>query len=137
MKWSEGLVARLCLTLCDLMDCSPTASSVHGILRQEYWSELPFPSPGDLPKPGVEPRSPTLQADSLPPDPPGNLKKTNLLLKFATYGSFYAYKIRWQIRFLLIFTEQTIVMKLLKWSWVWCTFLLLLNSVWSQQYPWH
>ena len=75
------------------MDCSPTASSVHGILGQEYWSELPFPSPGDLPKSGVDPRSPILQADSLPPDPPGKLRKTNLLLKFAIYGSFYAYKI--------------------------------------------
>ena len=36
-----------------------------GFSRQEYWSGLPFPSPGDLPDPGVEPRSPALQADSL------------------------------------------------------------------------
>ena len=40
--------------------------------RQEYWSGLPFPSPGDLSNPGVEPRSPTLQADALPSEPPGN-----------------------------------------------------------------
>ena len=39
--------------------------------RQEYWSELPFPSPGDLPDPGIEPGSPTLQADALPSEPPG------------------------------------------------------------------
>ena len=39
--------------------------------RQEYWSELPFPSPGDLPNPGMEHRSPALQADSLPSKPPG------------------------------------------------------------------
>ena len=39
--------------------------------RQEYWSGLPFPSPGDLPNPGIEPRSPALQADALPPEPPG------------------------------------------------------------------
>ena len=39
--------------------------------RQEYWSGLPFPSPGDLPNPGIEPGSPTLQADALPPEPPG------------------------------------------------------------------
>ena len=39
--------------------------------RQEYWSGLPFPSPGDLPDPGMEPRSPTLQADALPSEPPG------------------------------------------------------------------
>ena len=42
-----------------------------GFSRQEYWSGLPFPFPGDLPNPGVEPRSPTLQADALPPEPPG------------------------------------------------------------------
>ena len=40
--------------------------------RQEYWSGLPFPSPGDLPGPGIEPRSPTLWADALPSEPPGN-----------------------------------------------------------------
>ena len=39
--------------------------------RQKYWSGLPFPSPGDLPNPGIEPGSPTLQADALPPEPPG------------------------------------------------------------------
>ena len=39
--------------------------------RQEYWSGLPFPSPGDLPDPGIEPRSPTLQADALPSELPG------------------------------------------------------------------
>ena len=37
--------------------------------RQEYWSGLPFPSPGDLPDPGIEPRSPSLQADALPGKP--------------------------------------------------------------------
>ena len=37
-----------------------------GFSRQEYWSGVPFPSPGDLPDPGIEPRSPALQADSLP-----------------------------------------------------------------------
>ena len=40
-----------------------------GFSRKEYWSGLPFPSPGDLPDPGVEPRSPALQADSLPSEP--------------------------------------------------------------------
>ena len=39
--------------------------------RREYWSRLPFPSPGDLPDPGVEPGSPALQADPLPSEPPG------------------------------------------------------------------
>ena len=42
-----------------------------GFPRQEYWSGLPFPSPGDLPNPGIEPRSPALQADALTSEPPG------------------------------------------------------------------
>ena len=42
---------------CDPMDCNPPGSSVHGISRQEYWSGLPFPFPGDLPNPGIEPMS--------------------------------------------------------------------------------
>ena len=42
-----------------------------GFSRQEYWSGLSFPSPGDLPDPGIEPGSPALQADSLPTEPPG------------------------------------------------------------------
>ena len=42
-----------------------------GFSRQEQWGGLPFTSPGDLPNPGTEPRSPTLQADSLPSKPPG------------------------------------------------------------------
>ena len=60
--------AQLCLTFCDPMGCSLpwTAPLTMGFSRQEYWSGLPFPSPGDLPNPGIKPRSPTLQADSLP-----------------------------------------------------------------------
>ena len=45
---------------------------------QEYWSGLPSPSPGDLPDPRIEPRSPALQADALPSEPPGN--DTNIYL---------------------------------------------------------
>ena len=50
-------------------------SSIHGIpsmefSKQEYWSGLSFPSPGDLPDPGIEPGSPALQADTLPSEPP-------------------------------------------------------------------
>ena len=42
-----------------------------GFSRQEYWSGLPFPSPGELPDPGIKPRSPALQVDTLPFEPPG------------------------------------------------------------------
>ena len=54
-----------------LMDCTPPGSSIHGFSRQEYWSGLPFPSPGDLPNPEIKPRSSTMQADSLPTELPG------------------------------------------------------------------
>ena len=45
-----------------------------GFSRQEYWSGLPFPSPGDLPNPRIEPESPALQADAVPSEPPGKSK---------------------------------------------------------------
>ena len=58
---SESEVAHLCPTLCDPMDSSlHQAPPSIGFSRQEYWSGLPFPSPGNLPDPGIEPRSPTL-----------------------------------------------------------------------------
>ena len=71
VKWNEVKVTRSCPALCDHMDCSLPGSSVHGILQARYWSGFPFPSPGDLPNPGIEPRSPALQAYSLPSEPPG------------------------------------------------------------------
>ena len=67
----ESFVAQLCPTLCDPVDYSPSGSSVHGILQARYWRGLTFPPPGDLPKPVIKPRSPELQADSLPSEPPG------------------------------------------------------------------
>ena len=69
-KWTSE-VTQSCPTLCDPMDCSPPGSSVHAIFQQECWSGLPFPSPRDLPDPGIEPRPPALQAGALPSEPPG------------------------------------------------------------------
>ena len=63
----------VCVLSCDTKDGSPPGSLSIEFSRQEYWSGLPFPAPGDLPKPGIEPLSPTspaLQADSLPTKPP-------------------------------------------------------------------
>ena len=54
-----------------------------GFSRQEYWSGLPFPSPRDLLNPGIKPRSPTLQADALPSEPPG---KPNLSSRWFNYS---------------------------------------------------
>ena len=50
-----------------------------GFSRQEYWSGLPFPSPGDLPYPGIEPGSPAFQADALTSEPPGKKKHVSFL----------------------------------------------------------
>ena len=52
-----------------------------GFSRQECWSGLPFPFPGDLPDPGIEPGSPALQADTLPSEPPGKLIVKSLIGK--------------------------------------------------------
>ena len=62
------LVAQSCLTLYNPMDCSSPGPSAMEFSRQEYWNG-PFLSPGDLPDPGIEPRSPVLQADALPSEP--------------------------------------------------------------------
>ena len=64
---SESEVTQSCPTLCDPMDCGPPGSSPMGFSKQEYWSGLPFPSPGDLPDPGIGPGSPTLEAVILEP----------------------------------------------------------------------
>ena len=65
-------VTQLWPTLCHPMGCSPLAPLSMGFSRQEYWGGLPVPSPGDPPDPEIEPGSLTLQADSLPSEPPGS-----------------------------------------------------------------
>ena len=59
-----------CPTLVTPWTVAKQASLSLEFFRQEYWSELPFPSPGDLPEPGIEPGSPALQANSFPSEPP-------------------------------------------------------------------
>ena len=73
-QFYKSVVLATHLCACSVIQSSPTlcdpmglpGSSVHGILRQEYWRGLPFPSPVDLPIPGIDPGSPALQADALP-----------------------------------------------------------------------
>ena len=81
------LVPQLCLSLCDLLDCSLPGSSVHGILQARI---LEYP-PGDLPDPGIKSRPPALQADSLPGEPMilGCLNQQNVMLihTFTQYSS--------------------------------------------------
>ena len=66
MPGGSGLVAKSYPTLVTPWTVARQAPLSMGFPRQEYWSGLPFPSPGDLPDPGIEPSYPALQADSLP-----------------------------------------------------------------------
>ena len=73
------LVTQSCLTLCDPVDCRPPAFSVHGdSLGKNTVVGCHTLLQGDLPNPGIEPKSPILQADSLPAEPPGKPKNTGV-----------------------------------------------------------
>ena len=71
------------------------ASLTMGFSRQEYWSGLPCPPPGELPNPGIEPRSPTLQADSLPSEPPGKPQNTGVGILSLLQGNFPTQESNW------------------------------------------
>ena len=68
-------VTQSCLTLATVAYQAPPPMEFS---RQEHWSGLPFPSPGDLPYPGIEPRSPALQADALPSEPRGKFHMSKI-----------------------------------------------------------
>ena len=87
---SESEVAQSCPTLCDPWTVAHQAPPFMGFSRQEYWSGLPFPSLGGLPNPGIEPRSPELQADPLPTEPPEKTGKTivNIILNGENLKAF-------------------------------------------------
>ena len=70
---SESEVTQSCPTLCDPMDLANQVLLSMGFPRQEYWSELPFPFPGDLPNPGIKPMSPTLAGGFFTTEPPGKI----------------------------------------------------------------
>ena len=76
------LVAQSCPTFCNPMDCSSPCSSVYGFSRQGYWNGLPFPSPENLPNTGIKPRSPALQADSLPFELQASERGTSLAVQW-------------------------------------------------------
>ena len=78
------LVAESCPTLCDPMNCIVHQAPLSmRFPRQESWSGLPFPSPGDLPDPGIEHGSPAWQADSLPLSPQGSWHKNSPITPMA------------------------------------------------------
>ena len=75
------LVTQSCLTLVTTWTCDHQAPLSMEFSRQEYWSGLPFPPLGDFPDPGIEPGTPTLQADSLPSKSPGYFSVSILLVE--------------------------------------------------------
>ena len=77
-------LAQLYLTLCDSMDSHSGPLSME-FSRQAHWNGLPFSSLGDLPDPGIEPRSPTLKADWLPCGPPGKPVYTHTYVYIFTH----------------------------------------------------
>ena len=79
------LVAKSCQLFCNPMDCSWPGSLSMGFTRQEYWRELPFPPPGDLPNSGIEPRSSELQLDSSLSEPQGKSMFCHMLLLSSLY----------------------------------------------------
>ena len=68
----DGLVSKMCPALVTPWTVAYEAPLSTGFPRQEYWSGLPFSSPGSLPNPGIKPRSPAFQADSSPTEPLGS-----------------------------------------------------------------
>ena len=103
-------VAQSCLTLCDH---DPMDDTVHSILQAEYWSGQPFPSPGHLLNPGIEPRSPALQVDSLPAEPQGKPKSTGVgsltllqgifPIQESTWGLLHCRQILYQLSYTPVF----------------------------------
>ena len=85
-------VAQSCPTLCDPMDYT-----VHGILQARILEWVAFPFSRDLPNPGMEPRSPTLQADSLPAEPQGKPKNTGVESLFLLQRIFLSQELNWDL----------------------------------------
>ena len=100
-EWAEAQQIRRQGLSAPLVARSPTCPGGGGLLpsrvsllsmgfpRQEYWGGLPFPSPGDLPNPGVKPGSPALQADSLPTESPGKPCKYGILHEFMVPSKYF------------------------------------------------
>ena len=102
-----GVCVCVCVCLCVLSPFSRVqlfatlwtvilhAPQSMGLLRQEYWSGLPCPPPGDLPYPGIEPGSPASQADSLPSEPPGKPRNTGESSLPLLQGIVPVQKLKW------------------------------------------
>ena len=79
------LLSRVRLS-CNPMDCSPPAPLSMGFPRQEYWSGFPFPSPGNLPDPGIKPTSPAWAGVFFTTEPPGKSPRGNMYCRSLQYS---------------------------------------------------
>ena len=96
MKESESEVTQWVWLFATLWTVAYQAPLSMEFSRQEYWSGLPFPSPGDLPDPGIEPWSPALQADALPSEPPGNPEFIYTTQENRPRSSFHVFSSVWE-----------------------------------------
>ena len=87
-KWKWKSFSRVQL-------CNPMDYTLHGILQARILEWVAFPSPGDLPNPRIEPQSPTLQADSLPAEPPGKPKSTRVGSLSLLWRIFLTHELNW------------------------------------------
>ena len=99
-----------------------------GFSRQEYWSGFPFPSPGDLPDPRIDPRSPALQADALPSEPPGKPDRDGFMLKIYILMKKVLIFKWWKN-----YTSHTALWKCICIMWVKWSCSVVSDSVWPQR----
>ena len=136
----HGKSLQSCPILCNPMDCSLPGSSVHGIFQAEYWSGLPFPSPGDLPNPRVKPESPALQEDSLLTELPGKhifteaISNYPLLFPSSILGTFQLRGLIFQCHIFLPFHTVHGVLQARILEWVVISFTCGLHFVRILQY---
>ena len=115
-----------------------------GFPRHEYWSGLPFPSPGDLHNPGVKPKSPVLQADSLPQSHQGSIGEVCFCFYFWWFVSYYG-RAAWKLFFLPYTCNGVLLISNKEWTtkpwkaWLTLTCISLSERIQSGVWPhlWH
>ena len=127
-SFSACWVAQLFLTLRTFWTVAFQTPLSMGFFRQEYWSGLLFPTPGDLPNPGTEPMSSTLQADSSPSETPG---KPENPYTWPKPSSLTFHLRQWRLREVQKLTQRSTLM-----SPPWVTILMVLNKIWHILYCW-
>ena len=104
-----GLVTKLCLTLLTSWTVACQAPLSMEFSREKYWNGLPFPSSGDFPNPGIEPRSHALQADSLPTELWGKPKRcivvAFMFMSLINFELFFVYSMKWGSKLILLHVE--------------------------------